>query len=251
MVGSEAGGEGAMNTGRILVIIPAFNEAASLPHTIDAIRSEAPWVDIVVVNDGSADATPDVARAKGVMLLNLPYNLGIGGAMQAGYLFANEQGYHVAIQVDGDGQHDPAYIPVLLVLLQDQQADLIIGSRFIGPSSFRSSLSRWVGIQWFAMLVSLLIGRKVTDTTSGFRAANRHMIELFAASYPQDYPEPEAIVMAHRAGFRVAEVPVEMRVRQGGRSSINVWRSAYYMIKVTLAILMSFFRPIPLQRRGA
>lgn len=240
-----------MSTSRVLVIVPAFNEADCLGRTIDSIRSEAPWVDIAVVNDGSVDDTPGIARAKGVILLSLPYNLGIGGAMQAGYLLAFEQGYQVAIQVDGDGQHDPAYIPVLLALLEDHHADLVIGSRFIGPSSFRSSLTRWVGIQWFALLVSLLIGQKVTDTTSGFRAANRRMIELFALSYPQDYPEPEAIVIAHRAGYRVAEVPVEMRMRQGGRSSINLWRSAYYMIKVTLAIVMSFFRPIPLQRRGA
>jgi glycosyltransferase involved in cell wall biosynthesis len=234
-----------------LIIVPAYNEAANLARTIDSIRSDVPWADIAVVNDGSADATAEIARAKGVIVLNLPYNLGIGGAVQTGYVYAAENGYDVAIQVDGDGQHDPAYIPVLLAPLELGSADLVVGSRFIGPSLFRSSLARKIGIKWFALAISLLIGRTVTDTTSGFRAANRSVIEFFAAAYPQDYPEPETVVMVHRAGFRIQEVPVEMYERQGGRSSINVWRSAYYMIKVTMAILMSVFRPISFQRREA
>ena len=229
---------------RILIIVPAYNEAESIASTIDSIRADAPWADIAVVNDGSQDATAEIARSKGVILLNLPYNLGIGGAMQTGYIFACERGYDVAIQVDGDGQHDPAYIPVLLAPMETGAADLVIGSRFIGPSFFRSSLPRLIGIRWFAALISLLIGRRVTDTTSGSRAANRSVIEFFASAYPQDYPEPEMVVFAHRAGFRIREVPVEMRERQGGKSSINLWRSIYYMIKVTLAILMSALRPI-------
>ena len=234
---------------RTLIIVPAYNEEVNLADVIDSICATAPWADIAVVNDGSCDATPEVARAKGVILLNLPYNLGIGGAVQTGYVFACEQGYDVAVQIDGDGQHDPIYLPVLLYPLEAGSADLVVGSRFIGPTSFHSSVARRAGIQWFAKVVSLLIGQRVTDTTSGFRAANRRAIQLFAADYPQDYPEPESIVLAHRAGLRLCEVPVEMHERQGGRSSINPWRSVYYMIKVTLAVLMSVVRPVSLQGR--
>ena len=234
---------------RVLVIVPAYNEAANIQDVVCSIRREFPVADIVVVNDGSADDTARLAEEAGAMVLRLPYNLGIGGAMQTGYQFANERKYDVAIQVDGDGQHDPAYLPVLLAPLEDDRADLVIGSRFVGPSMFRSSFARKLGIKWFATLISLLTGQRVTDTTSGFRAADRTVIEFFAGAYPQDYPEPEAIVIAHRAGFRIQEVPVEMRERQGGRSSINPWRSLYYMVKVTLAILLSVFRPVSLQRR--
>ena len=242
-------GRTRVTTLRVLIIIPAYNEAADLAQTICSIRQEAPWADTAVVNDGSVDATPEIARAEGVVLLNLPYNLGIGGAVQTGYIYAYENGYDVAVQVDGDGQHDPAYIPVLLAPLEMGTADLVIGSRFVGPCLFRSSLARRAGIHWFAWFVSFLIGQKVTDTTSGFRSANRSLIAFFARAYPQDYPEPETLVMAHRAGFRIQEVPVEMRARKGGRSSISPWRSAYYMIKVTIAIVMSVFRPLALQRR--
>ncbi len=234
---------------RILVITPAYNEAANIRNLVLDVRREFPIADVLVVNDGSADDTARLAEEAGAIVLSLPFNLGIGGAVQTGYVFAYEQGYDVAIQVDGDGQHDPAYLPVLMAPLEDGRADLVIGSRFVGPLSFRSSLARRVGIQWFAWIISLLIGQKVTDTTSGFRAVSREVIEFFACAYPQDYPEPEAVVVAHRAGFCIREVPVEMRVRQGGRSSINLWRSAYYMIKVTLAILLSVLRPISLQRR--
>jgi glycosyltransferase involved in cell wall biosynthesis len=234
---------------RFLVIIPAYNEEADLGNTISSICKEAPWADIVVVDDGSKDATADIARDEGVVLLRLPYNLGIGGAVQTGYIYAFENGYDVAVQVDGDGQHDPAYIPVLVAPLEMGIADLVVGSRFIGPCMFRSGWARLAGIHWFARLVSLLIGQKVTDTTSGFRAANRALIAFFAHTYPQDYPEPETLIIAHRAGFRIQEVPVEMHARKGGQSSISPWRSAYYMIKVTIAIAMSFFRPLAFQRR--
>ena len=235
---------------RILVITPAYNEAANICEVVRSVKQEVPVADVVVIDDGSWDDCARLAEGAGAIVIRLPFNLGIGGAMQTGYIFAWEQGYDVAIQVDGDGQHDPAYVPVLMAPLEDDSADLVIGSRFVGPSSFRSGLARRVGIHWFARLISLLIGQRVTDTTSGFRAANRSVIEFFASSYPQDYPEPEAIVVAHRAGFRIREVPVEMRARQGGKSSINLWRSAYYMIKVTLSILMSVFRPISLCRRN-
>lgn len=229
---------------RALIIVPAYNEEANLAGVIDGIRATVPWADIAVVNDGSTDATSEVARSKGVVLLNLPFNLGIGGAVQTGYVFACEHEYDIAIQIDGDGQHDPSYVPVLLYPLRMDTADLVIGSRFVGPTSFRSNLARRMGIGWFARVVSFLIGQRVTDTTSGFRAANRLAIQLFATAYPQDYPEPESIIIAHRAGLRIQEVPAEMRERQGGRSSIDLWRSVYYVIKVTLAILMSAIRPI-------
>ena len=235
---------------RILVITPAYNEAVNIQAVILAVRREFAAADVLVVNDGSQDDTSRLARESGAIVLDLPYNLGIGGAMQTGYVFAYEQGYDVAIQLDGDGQHDPAYLPILLVPIADGTADLVIGSRFIGPSIFRSSLARRAGIKWFAWLISLLIGQTVTDTTSGFRAGNRSVIEFFASAYPQDYPEPESVVVAHRVGLCIQEVPVEMHVRQGGKSSINLWRSVYYAIKVTLAILMSVVRPISKQRKG-
>jgi glycosyltransferase involved in cell wall biosynthesis len=231
------------------VIVPALNEALSIRQVVLDIRREYPLANVLVVDDGSVDDTAQLAKEAGALVLSLPYNLGIGGAMQAGYVFACEEGYDVAVQVDGDGQHDPMYLPVLLVPLEDDRADLVVGSRFIGPSHFQSSLARRAGIKWFSLLISLMIGQKLTDTTSGFRAVNRSVMEFFARTYPQDYPEPEAIVVVRRAGFRVQEVPVEMHQRQDGTSSITFWRSGYYVIKVTLAILMSFFRSIPPQER--
>jgi glycosyltransferase involved in cell wall biosynthesis len=233
---------------RILVVTPAYNEVDNIGDVVHSVKRALPMVDVLVVDDGSRDDTALAARQAGALVVRLPYNLGIGGAVQTGYLFALEQGYDVAVRIDGDGQHDPLYIPVLLALLEENVCDFVIGSRFIGPSLFRSPLTRQLGIKWFARVISLLIGQTVTDPTSGFCAANRAVIECFARAYPQDYPEPEALVMLHRLALRSREVPVEMNVRQGGRSSITSWRSIYYMLKVTLAILMSAVRPIELQR---
>jgi glycosyltransferase involved in cell wall biosynthesis len=228
----------------VLVIIPAYNEEDSLSHVIDSVRASAPFADIVVVNDGSVDATASIARAKGVMLLNLPYNLGIGGAVQTGYKFAKEQGYDVAIQVDGDGQHPAEEIPKLLRRLQSGQADMVIGSRFVSArSDYRVPFARLVGIKILAGVISFLSRQPVTDPTSGFRAANRDVIRFLARMYPRDYPEPEAIVLLQKEGYSIAEVAAEMNPRVGGTSSITLLDGLFYIVKVLLAIAVDMVKP--------
>jgi glycosyltransferase involved in cell wall biosynthesis len=231
---------------RVLAIVPAFNESGAIDVVIRELKQVAPPVDVLVVDDGSWDSTAETARVAGAMVLRLPYNLGIGGAVQTGYRFALERSYDIAIQVDGDGQHIPAEIPALIKPILDGHADMTTGTRFRGVGDFQSSASRRAGIELFARLVSIIVGERVTDTTSGFRAVNRRGIALFAADYPQDYPEVETTALAHRSGLRLAEVPVEMRQRQSGASSITPLRSAYYVIKVTLALVIGLFRsPAP------
>jgi glycosyltransferase involved in cell wall biosynthesis len=230
---------------RVLIIVPAYNEAESIGVVIDNVRTHAPWADVVVVNDGSSDATACIAEARGTFVLNLPYNLGIGGAVQTGYKFAEEQGYDVAIQVDGDGQHPAESIPELLTRLQTGQADMIIGSRFVSErSDYRVPFARLVGIKILSAVISLLSRRPVTDPTSGFRAANRDVIRLLARMYPRDYPEPEAIVLLHREGYVVAEVAVKMNPRSGGTSSISLLDGLFYVVKVLLAIAIDMVRPL-------
>lgn len=226
---------------RVLAIIPAFNEERSLPAVLDGLRRLAPGVDACVVDDGSSDATGAVARAHGAVLLPLAVNLGIGGAVQAGYRWARDHGYDVAVQVDGDGQHDPSFLPALVAEVAAGRADLVVGSRFVGPAeagAFRSTWSRRAGIRYLSAVLRLRCGARVTDPTSGFRAAGRRAIDLFAASYPPDYPEPESIAVAARAGLRVAELPVRMNERLHGASSISLTRSFYYFVKVSLALLV-------------
>jgi glycosyltransferase involved in cell wall biosynthesis len=228
----------------ILVIIPAYNEEDSLSSVIDSVRVNAPFADIVVVNDGSIDATPSIARAKGVMLLDLPYNLGIGGAVQTGYKFAEEQGYDVTVQVDGDGQHPAEAIPELVRRLQARQADMVVGSRFVsGRSDYRVPFTRLVGIKILAGVISLLSRQPITDPTSGFRAANRDVIRLLARMYPRDYPEPEAIVLLRKEGYSIAEVAVEMNPRVGGTSSITLLDGLFYIVKVLLAVAIDVVKP--------
>jgi glycosyltransferase involved in cell wall biosynthesis len=223
---------------RSLAIVPAFNEALSLPGVVAALRREAPGVDICVVDDGSSDGTDAVARSLGVTVLRSPANLGIGGAVQIGYLWARDQGYEVAVQVDGDGQHDPAFLGALLAPLREGRADLCIGSRFLADEGFRSTPLRRAGIRYLSLVLRLRCGVRVTDPTSGFRAAGRRAIELFAARYPSDYPEPEAVAMAHSQRLRLVEVPVRMVERRHGQSTISAWRSVYYLVKVTLALVL-------------
>ncbi len=231
---------------RVLAIVPAFNEGEAIEVVISELQAIIPKVDVLVVDDGSWDNTAEAAQRSGAMVLRLPYNLGIGGAVQTGYRFALERGYDIAIQVDGDGQHIPAEIPALIKPIVDGNADMTTGTRFRGVGDFQSSASRRAGIELFARLVSIIVGERVTDTTSGFRAVNHGGIALFAADYPQDYPEVETTALAHRHGLRLAEVPVEMRQRQTGSSSITPLRSAYYVIKVTLALVIGLFRsPAP------
>ncbi len=227
---------------KFLVIIPAYNEEESLPGVIGDLRDHASDADIVVVDDGSADATARIAEGLGVPVLRLPFNLGIGGAMQAGYLYARQRGYDAAIQFDGDGQHLAAEIGSLLAPLRTGATDLVIGSRFLGQREYKPSFSRKVGILVFSSTLSMILGIRVTDTTSGFRAANRQVIEFYTKAYPDDYPEVEALVLLHKAGLRIAEVPVRMRERIGGRSSITALRSGYYMIKVLLAVFVDLLK---------
>jgi glycosyltransferase involved in cell wall biosynthesis len=232
-----------------LAIVPAFNEEASVGRVIDELRAFDPGFDIVVVDDGSTDRTAGVAADRGAHVIRLPFNLGIGGAVQTGYRFAFEQGFDLAVQVDGDGQHDPAQLPKILGPVLNGDADMVVGSRFAGGGAYRSTAARRVGIRIFASVVSAVVRQRVTDTTSGFRAVNRKGIALFAADYPHDYPEVEATVMCVKHKLRLTEVPVEMRERSGGRSSITALRSIYYMTKVLLAIFVGLFRryAVPLE----
>jgi glycosyltransferase involved in cell wall biosynthesis len=230
---------------RVLIIVPAFNEEASIEKVIEGVTAELPRADVLVVNDGSIDRTSEKARRSGAIVLDLPFNLGIGGAMQAGYKYADEKGYEIAVQVDGDGQHDPKEIPKLLSVLQKKEADMAVGSRFIGESLYHGSAMRKVGISIIAQAISLMIGQKVTDPTSGFRATNRKAIRVFSATYPQDYPEPEVLVLLSRCGLRMKEVPATVYRREFGESSITKIKAIYYMVKVLLAIFVASFRRKP------
>jgi glycosyltransferase involved in cell wall biosynthesis len=231
-----------------LVIIPAYNEERSVGRVVEEVKNHLPHTDILVVNDGSTDLTSNKAQASGAIVLDLPFNLGIGGAMQAGYRYAWEKGYDTAIQVDGDGQHDPREIGKLLGALEEEEIDVALGSRFIGDSQYKSSTMRKVGISIFSRVISMIVRQKVTDPTSGFRAANRKAIQLFASDYPQDYPEPEAVVLLHQCRLKIGEVPVGMSKRYSGESSITKIRSVYYMVKVLLAIFVDCFKKPPLLR---
>jgi glycosyltransferase involved in cell wall biosynthesis len=228
---------------RRVAIVPALNEEATVSRVIDELRAFDPGFDIVVIDDGSGDHTAAVAEEKGARVLRLPFNLGIGGAVQTGFRFALENDYDLAVRVDGDGQHDPSQLARILEPVLAGEADIAVGSRFAAAAGgYRSSLSRRVGIRVLAWTVSRIVGQRVTDTTSGFQAVNRRGIALFARDYPHDYPEVEATVMVFRHRLRLCEVPVTMRERGGGRSSITALRSIYYMIKVLLAIFVGLFR---------
>lgn len=225
-----------------LIIIPAYNESEAIEKTIEDIRANVPDFDYIIVNDCSADQTKSICEKNGYSLLDLPINLGIGGAVQTGYSYALQGGYDIAVQVDGDGQHDVRFLDAMVEQMQQTGSDMVIGSRFIKKEGFQSSAVRRLGITWFTFLIRLLTGTVITDPTSGFRMANRKVIARFAAEYPRDYPEPESVVALLTNGSKVTEVPVQMRERQGGVSSIHLKRSIYYMIKVSLAILVEWIR---------
>jgi glycosyltransferase involved in cell wall biosynthesis len=229
---------------KILIIVPAYNEEASLPGVIRDLREHMPSADVLVVNDGSHDATVLVARKLGVMVLDLPFNLGIGGAVQAGYLYAERNAYDIAVQFDGDGQHLASEIKKLLEPLEANRADLVVGSRFMTMGGYKAPVFRKMGIGIFSFVISGIMGTTMTDSTSGFRAVNRRVIEFFAHTYPDDYPEVEALVLMHKIGLRMAEVPTTMRERTGGRSSITPIRSVYYMTKVLMAIFIDLMKKV-------
>jgi glycosyltransferase involved in cell wall biosynthesis len=234
---------------RRVAIVPAFNEEASVTRVIDELRAFDPELEIVVVDDGSTDRTTEVARNRGAHVVRLPFNLGIGGAVQTGFRYAWEHGFDVAVRVDGDGQHDPGELGAVLEPVLAGEVDVAVGSRFIGGAGYRSSRPRRIGIRLLAACVSALTRQRITDPTSGFQAANRLGIRLFAADYPHDYPEAEATVMVFKHRLRLKEVPVAMRARERGRSSITTLRSVYYMVKVLLAIFVALFRrnAVPLE----
>lgn len=221
-----------------LIIIPAFNEEKSIKRVVNNIIENYPQYDYVVVSDGSKDNTAKICRDNQYTYLELPINLGIGGAVQAGYKYALKNGYDIAVQIDGDGQHDVSQITKVIAPLQQGDADIVIGSRFIEKEGFQSSSMRRFGIRLLSTLIYLCTGRKILDVTSGYRAVNHKFIQIYAESYPSDYPEPEAIVAAVMHRGRIKEVPVIMKERNSGTSSIHAWKSVYYMIKVTLAIII-------------
>lgn len=228
---------------KVLIIIPALNEGRAIKRLVTEIRSLHPSFDIVVVNDGSSDNTASEAQSAGARVITLPYNLGIGGAVQTGFKLASREQYDAAVQIDGDAQHDPAYLSAVLNPVLSGSLDLSIGSRFLRDKTrFKSTWLRRIGIRFFSALLSWLTGIRLTDPTSGFRATGKQLITRFAAYYPVDFPEPEAIKLAKRYGARIGEVPVEMRKRLGGVSSIRYLATFYYMIKVTLAILIDTLR---------
>lgn len=224
----------------VLIIIPAYNESENIENIVDEIIDGYPQYDYVVVNDGSSDTTAKILKKRGYNHINCPINLGIGGAIQTGYRYAREKEYKIAVQIDGDGQHDPAYIEKVVAPILAGEADYVIGSRFVDGEGegFQSSATRRIGIRFLSGLITVLCFKQVKDVTSGFRAVNSFFINVFADNYPIDYPEPEAIMDAVMRRKRILELPVVMRERETGTSSINLKRSIYYMIKVTLDIIV-------------
>lgn len=225
-----------------LIIIPAYNESKNISNVIKDLKINAPEFDYIIINDCSKDNLKQVCIEKEYNIINLPVNLGIGGGMQTGYKYAFENGYDIAVQFDGDGQHDAKYIQSLLDTMIDNDLDMVIGSRFLEKEGFQSSFSRRTGIKFLSSLIKVVTGKSILDVTSGFRMVNRRVIEEFCTYYPKDYPEPETIVSVLRKEGRVAEIPVVMKERVEGESSIDFGKSIYYMIKVSIAIMIDVFK---------
>jgi len=232
---------------KYLAVVPAYNEQATVRRVVETLHRDAPGFDVLVIDDGSTDATSECAKASGARVVRLPFNLGIGGAAQAGFVYAEERGYDYLAQVDGDGQHDPAELSKLTRTMETTGVDMVCGSRFLGPDlTYPAPVSRRTGIHIFAFLLSRFVGQSVSDPTSGFRLYNRRAIRLFARHYPHDYPEVEAVLMLHHHRLSMCEVPVRMLERGGGRSSIGgTGKSFYYMVKVLLALFVALGRKRP------
>lgn len=225
-----------------IVIIPAYNESASIVKTVGDIEKNAPEFDYIIINDCSTDNTLQVCKSNGLNVIDLPINLGIGGAVQTGYLYAWDNGYDIAVQFDGDGQHNAKYLESMAECLVKEHADMVIGSRFIKMEGFQSSVARRIGIKYFTVLIKWLTGKVITDPTSGLRMINREIIGQFANEYPADYPEPESVVAILKKKKKVIEQAVVMNEREEGVSSISFHKSIYYMAKVSLAILIECIR---------
>ena len=228
----------------IAVIIPAYNEEAAISSLLDELNEHVPFLDVIVVNDGSVDNTAALARMKGAIVLDLPCNLGVGGAVQVGLKYALEKDYQFVVRIDGDGQHPPSEIPKLIDGIKTGEADLIIGSRFIAVKSYASTPLRLIGVKLLSVFLSIICRSRITDPTSGFWLINHKLLFYFAHEYPTEYPEPEAIALLRRYGFSYYEVPVIFRPRTTGRSSIQIWGTFYYAVKVGLALLVDRIRPI-------
>lgn len=223
---------------KILIIIPAYNEEKNILNTLEDLSRYCPRYDKVVINDASVDSTKEILKRKGVCYINLPINLGIGGCVQTGYVYAEETGYDIAVQMDGDGQHCAEEIEKIIKPIIEKEADVVVGSRFIEKRGFQSSKARRIGIRILSGLINWKTGQKINDVTSGFRAVNKKYIHIFASEYASDYPEPESLVVATRYDAIIKEIPVIMRDRSGGNSSISSLKSVYYMFKVSMAILL-------------
>lgn len=221
-----------------LIIIPAYNEVENIENLVDNIINNYSQYDYIIINDGSKDSTAQICRERGYNFCDLPINLGIGGAVQTGYKYAESNGYSIAVQIDGDGQHDVSQLQKVIEPIENGDADIVIGSRFVEKEGFQSSVARRMGIRFLSNLIWLCTGKRILDVTSGYRAVNSRFIHLYAENYPNDYPEPEALVVAVLNKGQIIEVPVVMNERQAGTSSIRAGKSIYYMIKVTLAIII-------------
>ena len=231
-----------MSAGRILVVVPARDEAESLPHTLEEIRARAPGLDLLVVDDGSRDGTSDAARAQRVPVLRHAVNLGVGAALQTGIRYALERGYDAAVQLDADGQHDPAFLAALVAPVLADECDVAIGSRYVTRTAYRAPLSRRIGMLLFSGVVRLLLGQRIADTTSGFRAYRRPVMEVCQHEFPRDFPDAPLLITLARRGFRLIEVPVEMRGRTAGQSFYTLGKSLYYPYKNLLASLMAWMQ---------
>ena len=226
-----------------LIIIPAFNEASRIGEVVRRVRETAPDCEVLVVNDGSRDETATAARGAGAQVASHPFNLGYGVAIQTGYKYALAKDYDFVVQMDGDGQHDPSFISSLLAPVQAGETDFALGSRFLGVASYEPSLARRLGMAFFRGLVSLLIGSRITDSTSGYQAFNRQVIAFFTTEvFPCDYPDADMLLTLHRAGFRIREVPVRMQASATGKSMHSGWKPFYYMFKMLLSIFVTLLR---------
>ena len=234
----------------VLVIIPALNEEASLPGTLEEVRRVAPWVDLLVVDDGSRDATADLARARGVPVLRHAVNLGVGAALQTGFRYAVERSYAIGVQLDADGQHDPKDLGALVAPVRENRCDVAIGSRYLTRTAYRTPALRRLGMLVFSGVVRMALGQRIADTTSGYRAYGRRVMEVCQHDFPRDFPDAPLLIALARRGIRFLEVPVEMREREAGRSFYTLGKSLYYPYKNMLASLMALLRaPTDEERR--
>jgi glycosyltransferase involved in cell wall biosynthesis len=227
-----------MSTPRVLVIVPAHDEEESLPVTLDELRRKAPDIAVLVVDDGSHDATARVARERGVPVVSHAVNLGVGGALQTGFRWALRHGYDIGVQLDADGQHDPGHLEALVAPVARGECDVSIGSRYVSRSGYRAPVARRLGMVLFSAVVRMAVGQRITDTTSGYRAYGRAVMEICQYDFPKDFPDAPLLIDLARRGFRLAEVPVQMRAREAGRSFYTLGKSLYYPYKNLLASLM-------------